>query len=142
MTARLSPRTRARVSVAVTGLVSAIVLALTFAQVGGPDAGRRDRRDAARLSDMREIAQALICHGGAGATPAAPTSLAGISPGCLSPDDAQRLRDPATGTEYAITWTNARTARVCGVLEDGTRSWSAGWPPFDAATGCVTAALQ
>ncbi|PZQ46693.1 MAG: hypothetical protein DI556_19545 [Rhodovulum sulfidophilum] len=139
---RLSPLTRARLAVAVTGLVAAGVLALTLAEVGGPDAGRRDRRDLARLSDLREIAQALICHGGGGAAPGQPTELADISPACLAPEAAQRLRDPRTGAPYAITWVDARTARVCGDLEDRARAWTAGWPPFDAATGCVTAALK
>jgi hypothetical protein len=142
MRAKLSPRTRARIAVGVTGVVCAIVLGLTFAEVGGPDTGRRDRRDTARLTDMREIAQALICHGAGDATTSRPVELAAISPACLSPDAAARLRDPATGAPYTITWVNARTARVCGELEDRARAFTAGWPPFDAATGCVTAALR
>ncbi|MFQ8429829.1 hypothetical protein [Amaricoccus sp. W119] len=138
----LSGLNRARVAVAVTGIVCAAVLAASLSLIGGPGSGRRDRRDADRLSDMREIARALICQGDAEASPAQPADLAEISPACLSPDDAADLRDPSSGAAYAITWSDARTARVCGELEDRSRAWTRGWPPFDASTGCVTAALR
>ncbi|TPE49386.1 hypothetical protein [Amaricoccus solimangrovi] len=138
----LSPRNRARAAVAVTGLVCAVVLGLSLALIGGPDAGRRDRRDTQRLADMREIAQALICHGDAKASPAQPAALGEISPACLAPGSEGRLRDPSTGAPYAIDWVDGRTARVCGALEDRARSWTSGWPPFDSASGCVTAALR
>ena len=139
---RLTPRTRARLAVALTGLVTAVVLALSLALIGGPNAGRRDRRDLTRLSDIREIAQALTCAaGGEGEAAARPAELAAIGPDCLSPEAAARLRDPVTGAAYAITWTSARTARVCAAFETPARSWSGGWPPFDPATGCVTASM-
>lgn len=141
MSAPLSPLARARIAVALTGLVCAAVLALSLALIGGPETGRRDRRDVQRVSDLREIAEALICHGGQEGA-GRPVTLADISPACLSPDAAARLLDPASRAPYAISWTDARTARVCGLFERAHPSWTQGWPPFDAATGCVTAALR
>lgn len=137
----LAPRTRARLAVALTGAICAVVLVLSLALIGGPNAGRRDRRDLTRLSDIRVIAQALVCAGGA-EQGARPKALAEIGADCLSPDVARRLTDPVTGAPYEITWINPRAARVCAQFEAAGRSWSGGWPPFDAATGCVTASLN
>lgn len=136
----LSPRNRARLAVGLTGVVSAVALGLALALIGGPDAGRRDRRDLTRLSDIRQISEALTCAAADGTS--RPTDLAAIGPDCLSTEAAARLKDPATGTPYEIAWTNARTARVCARFERPGRSWSGGWPPFDPATGCVAITVR
>lgn len=136
-------RARTRLMVILTGLVVAIAVVLGLMLVGGPDTGRRDRRDAGRLTDLRLISQALVCHASGRAQPPAPMSLAEISPACLSADRAADLRDPS-GADYVILRPAPDLVRVCAEFEatSGRRpEFYSGWPPFDPATGCVGAAL-
>jgi hypothetical protein len=133
---------RTRLVVFLSGLVVLVAVATGFAVVGGPDTGRRDRRDATRLDALREIADALSCHAKAGSEPPSPTVLADISPACLASDAARRLSDPQTGAPYRIEYPTANQATVCADFEAAvSESRSAGWPPFDAATGCVSVSL-
>jgi hypothetical protein len=133
---------RTRRVVAVFGAVVLAAVVGGLVAVGGPDTGRRDRRDAARLDDLRRIGEALACHAEAGATPPRPAGLAEISPACLAPDAIADLADPRTGRAYAIGYPAPDRATVCADFEaaipDG---GAAGWPPFDRDTGCVSVTL-
>jgi hypothetical protein len=133
---------RARLLVAVFGAVVLAAVVAGLAVVGGPDTGRRDRRDAARLDGLRRVAEALACHAEAGAEPARPATLAEITPACLAPDAAPELTDPRTRAPYRIEHPAADRATVCaefeGALPDAR---TAGWPPFDDEAGCVSVNL-
>jgi len=130
---------RTRRVVILSGLVVLAAVVIGLAVVGGPDTGRRDRRDAARLDALRQIAGALACHAASGSEPAAPITLAEVSPACLDSTTARRLLDPQTGNPYRIDYPAPDRARVCADFE-ATMSEAriAGWPPFDASTGCVS----
>jgi hypothetical protein len=134
---------RTRRVVIVFGLVVLAAVATGLAVVGGPDTGRRDRRDAARLDALREIAAALACHAEAGAAPPAPATLAEVSPACLAGDASRHLADPQTGGSYRIEHPAPDLARVCADFEAAVpESRIGGWPPFDAAIGCVSVTLR
>lgn len=123
------------------GVIVALAIIAGFAVVGGPDSGRRIRQDDARLADLRTIAQALICHSEAAASPPAPASTAEISTACLAPD-AVGLVDPDTVAAFSIVYDNPTHARVCGMFDQPpTGNRASGWPPFDAGTGCVAVTL-
>jgi hypothetical protein len=132
-----------RLLVILSGLVVLVALAAGLAVVGGPDAGRRDRRDVARLDALRQIADALACHANSGFDPPSPAILADVSPACLASDTGRHLSDPQTGAPYRIQYPTPDQARVCADFEatiPGSRI--AGWPPYDAATGCVSVSLS
>lgn len=134
---------RTRLLVILSGLVVLVVVVAGLAVVGGPDTGRRDRRDAARLDALRQIAAALACHAEAGSGPPGPATLADISPACLASDAGRRLSDPQTGAPYRIEYPTPDRARVCADFEAAVpQSHIAGWPPFDASTGCVSVSLS
>lgn len=134
---------RTRLVVILFGLAVLLAVAAGLAVVGGPDTGRRDRRDDARLDALRQIADALACHADARADPANPAILPDISPACLSADVSLRLSDPQTGAPYRIEYPTPDEARVCAGFEAPlSASRSTGWPPFDAATGCVSVTLR
>lgn len=134
---------RTRLVVILCGVVVLVAVATGLAVVGGPDAGRRDRRDAARLDALRQIADALACHADAGSAPLSPTVLADVSPACLAGDVAQQLLDPQTATPYRIEFSDPDQARVCADFEAVvSEQRRAGWPPFDPSTGCVTVNLE
>jgi hypothetical protein len=136
----MTPR-RARIIVAGAGMASAVLVVLGLAVAGGPAEARRDHRDAARLAHLREIASAYVCHATAAAGPIGP-ALSELSPACLSPTRAAELRDPLTGAAYRIE-PEARLVRVCADFESANAEAEPypGAPPFDPATGCVTATL-
>ena len=127
---------RARALVGAAGAVAAVCVVLGLAMAGGPGEARREQRDATRLSDLREIANAFVCHGEAAAA-AEPADLAGLSPACLWPARAEALRDPSSGAAYRIQRAD-RLVRVCGEFEGAAARRDQGFPPFDPATGCVT----
>ena len=131
---------RARLLVLISGLVVTAAVVLGLAAVGGPEAGRRDRRDDARLADIAQIAGALVCHAEADAAPPAPETVAEISPGCLAP---AALADPATGAAYRIERPAPDRVSVCATFEDAPSAAErgAGWPPFDPESGCVSTVL-
>jgi hypothetical protein len=132
---------RSRATVLLAGLVVLAAVVLGLLVVGGPEAGRRDRRDAARLADIRQIADAIACHAAAKADPPAPSTIEQISPACLA-RGPQELVDPSTGAAFAIERPTPDLARVCADFEAPSRGerWP-GWPPFDAATGCVSVSV-
>jgi hypothetical protein len=134
---------RTRRVVAVFGAVVLAAVVAGLVAVGGPDAGRRDRRDAARLDDLRRVGEAVACHAEAGATPPRPVALAEISPACLAPDTVAGLADPRTGRRpYAISYPAPDRATVCADFEAAIPDdRAAGWPPFDRDTGCVSVTL-
>lgn len=134
---------RTRLVVILFGLAVLLAVAAGLAVVGGPDTGRRDRRDDARLNALRQIADALACHADAKSDPPNPAILGDISPACLSGDISVRLSDPQTGAPYRIEYPTPDEARVCADFEAPLSApRSAGWPPFDAATGCVSVTLS
>jgi hypothetical protein len=108
---------RTRLVVIAFGLVVLAAVAAGLAVVGGPDTGRRDRRDVARLDALRQIADALACHADAGAEPARPAALAEITPACLAPDAAPRLADPRSQAPYRIEHPAGDRATVCADFE-------------------------
>jgi hypothetical protein len=129
-------------TVSTVGLVVLAAVALGLSVVGGPEAGRRDRRDASRLAVIRQIADALSCHAQAKAEPAAPAKLAEISPTCLA-GDLSGLADPSTGAAYRIERPEPDLARVCADFEraEAANARDGGWPTFDPTTGCVSVSL-
>jgi hypothetical protein len=133
---------RTRLMVAAVGAVVLAAVVAGLLAVGGPTAGRRDRRDAARLDAIHRIADALACHADAAAEPPRPMSLAELTPSCLAPDEAAGLTDPTSGRPYPISYPEPDRATVCADFEgpppDGRY---AGRAPFDAASGCVSVAL-
>ena len=133
---------RTRLMVAVLGAVVLAAIVAGLLAVGGPDSGRRDRRDAARLGALRQIADALTCHAAAHAEPAEPRSLEAIAPDCLAADAAADLVDPRTRAAFRIGYPAPRRVEICADFEAAVPpSRAGGWPPFDATTGCVTASL-
>lgn len=131
---------RTRLVVAIFGLAVLAAIAAGLAVVGGPGYGRIDRRDAARLDAVRQIADALVCHVREGADPAEPDFPASISPSCLSHENASRLVDPKSGAPYRIDYPGPGRATICADFERGPRDETA-WPVFDAKTGCATVSL-
>jgi hypothetical protein len=133
---------RARLLVAVFGAVVLAAVVAGLAVVGGPDTGRRDRRDAARLDGLRRVAEALACHAEAAAEPPRPATVAEITPACLAPEAATELTDPRTRAPFRIEHPAAGRATVCAEFEAPVpEARAAGWPPFDAETGCVSVNL-
>lgn len=133
---------RTRLVVIAFGLVVLLAVVAGLAVVGGPGTGRSDRRDAARIEALREIADALDCHVRAAAVPAQPSAPAEISPACLSPDAGRRLVDPRTGAPYRIAYPAPGQATVCADFEGRVADGPAGGRrPFDAASGCISASL-
>lgn len=131
----------ARRVVAASGVLVAAAAAAGLLVFGGPGASRSVDRDGRRLADLQTIAEALVCHAEAGAPPAAPASLAEVSPACLSPGRAAGLVDPATGAPYALDRATPGVARVCAAFErpGAAPRWAP--PSFDAPTGCLAALL-
>lgn len=131
----------ARRIVALTGGVVAAVAVAGLVVFGGPATGRGVERDARRHADLQAIAEAFACHAEAAATPAAPASLAEISPTCLAPSRAAALADPRTGAAYALAYPAPGAVRICAVFErpSSVPPWAP--PNFDAPTGCLTAPL-
>ena len=99
-------RTRLLVAVFGGAVLAAVVAGLLA--VGGPNAGRRDRRDSARLDAIHRIADALACHADAAAEPARPATLADLTPSCLAPDAVAGLTDPRSGRAYPDRLSGAR----------------------------------
>jgi hypothetical protein len=132
---------RAKAMVGGAGAVTAVLVALGLAVVGGPAQGRLEQRDDIRLGHLREIARALACHADTEAAPE-PAGLGAISPACLSPARAALLHDPATGEAYRIGRPGPGLVQACGVFEGAAAERYPGAPPFDPATGCVTATLR
>ncbi len=134
-------RAAARRVVALSGAVVAAVAVAGLVAVGGPAASRSAERDARRHADLQVIAEALACHAGAGATPAAPAALAEVSPACLAPGRAAGLVDPATGAAYPLDHPEPGAVRVCAAFERPAEAppWTP--PNFDAPSGCLTAPL-
>ncbi len=133
-------RTRLLVAVFGGAVLAAVVAGLLA--VGGPNAGRRDRRDSARLDAIHRIADALACHADAAAEPARPATLAELTPSCLAPDAAAGLTDPRSGRAYPIDYPEPDRATVCADFEGPPPDHRfGGRAPFDAASGCVSVAL-
>lgn len=123
------------------GLALALV-ALGLAVVGGPGAGRAERRDGLRLGDLQAIQGALACARMAGVE--APADLAGLEAaegaGCPAPT---RTADPFTGEPYGYERLSPDRVRLCAAFE---RADLVAWPgygtdAFDPATGCLAATL-
>lgn len=133
---------RARIVVLLSALVAlaAIVAALTV--FGGPQDARRGARDSERLSDLNAIAAALSCHGAAQAEPAAPATLAEISPACLAPGPAAELVDPQSGDPYRIEQMPDGSARICATFELPDHPPYRTPSNFDAISGCLVAAPE
>jgi len=133
---------RTRLLVAAFGAVVLAAVVAGLVAVGGPDAGRRDRRDAARLDALRQIADALVCHADAGAEPARPAALADLTPSCLAPDAVPGLTDPRSAQAYRIEYPEPDRATVCADFEGPPPDRRfGGRAPFDAASGCVSVTL-
>jgi hypothetical protein len=133
---------RTRALVAGFGIVVLAAVVAGLIAVGGPDAGRRDRRDAARLDALHRIADALACHVEAGAEPARPEAIAGITPSCLAPDDVAGLVDPRSQLPYRVDYPEPARATVCADFEQPPPDRRfGGRGSFDAATGCVSVSL-
>jgi hypothetical protein len=133
---------RTRAVVAVFGAVVLAAVVAGLLAVGGPGAGRRDRRDAARLDAIHRIADALACHAEAGAEPRRPAALAELTPSCLAPDEAAGLTDPRSRRAFPIAYPEPDRATVCADFEGPPPDRRyAGRAPFDAASGCVSVAL-
>lgn len=131
---------RARLAVTASGVVVAAVAAVALGVFGGPGEARRAERDSRRLEHLSEIVAAVTCHVRAGADPARPAALVEITAACLAPTRAAAFVDPLTGAAYPLDYPDAGTVRVCATLErPEPRPWMA--PAFDAATGCLAAAL-
>jgi len=131
----------ARRIVALSGGVVAAVAVAGLVVFGGPAAGRSSERDARRHADLQAITEALACHAEAGATPAAPTALAGISAVCLAPGRAAELVDPRTGAAYPLDHPEPGAVRICAGFERPSEVPPWAPPNFDALTGCLTALL-
>jgi hypothetical protein len=133
---------RTRLLVAVFGAVVLAAVVAGLVAVGGPDAGRRDRRDAARLDALHRIADALACHAEAAAEPARPVALADLTPSCLAPDAVDGLADPRSGEAYRIGYPEPDRATVCAAFEGPAPDRRfGGLGTFDAASGCVSVTL-
>lgn len=130
------PQTRGLV--AGFGLVVLVAIGAGLMSVGGPDSGRRERRDMVRLDALSQVADGLACHVRAGAEPARPATVGEISPACLGPDAAARLVDPLTGEAYRINYPAPDRAAICAAMEAPVAATRAlAWRGFDAASGCM-----
>jgi hypothetical protein len=133
-------RTRRMVTAFGAVVLAAIVAGLVA--VGGPDTARSDRRDAARLEDLRRLGEALTCHAEAGAAPPRPLSPAEISPACLAADAVAALVDPRSGRPYAISYPEPDRATICADFEGALPDSPAfGLPALDRGTGCISVNL-
>ena len=124
------------------GLVAAVLVVLGIATVGGPDIGRAERRDQARLSDLQELVSYIGCL----------TASAGdVLPQTLDPADKTCAVDPPLldrfdGVPIRYEPLSATTYRLCARFERPDRmSPDALWNPansFEPSTGCLTVTVQ
>ncbi|MBD3679083.1 MAG: hypothetical protein HUJ27_11890 [Rhodobacteraceae bacterium] len=116
------------------GLVVAAVIAGIIV-VGGPKAGRMERRDTIRLEDLRKLAEFVRC--------VASTENKQL-PEVLQPQAActgqARLADPYTDVPYTYRKTSDTTFQVCAAFErpDAVIYTYFASGTFDAETGCAT----
>ncbi|QFS83898.1 hypothetical protein FIU97_14205 [Roseivivax sp. THAF40] len=107
------------------------LVALALVQVGGPQAGRMEARDAARFDDLLALTSVVTCKA---------TTEGNVLPEDLSAStscyyDARR-EDPYTGAPYRYEVVDREEYRLCADFEDAARlSRRAG--SFDPETGCL-----
>ena len=126
---------------AVWGLIAIVIalLAVAFTQTGGPAAGRAEARDAARLSDLRDLRRFVVCVARTSGTHSLPGTLAPVD---ACPDITPR-EDRFTGTPYRYERLTDTTFRLCAsfdVPERIPRAAAYSDALFDPETGCLTGA--
>lgn len=111
------------------GLAGFFVMAGIWA-TGGPQAGRAEQRDAARILDLHAIGAQARCLVGAGSV---------VPPIVATSDcpDLPRLEDAGTGEAYLVELRRSDSLRLCARLEMPAASWMAG----EAGPGCLLVPL-
>lgn len=108
----------------------ALVIVVGLITVGGPGAGREERRDRARMSDLRDLSRHTICIA---------QVQGGNLPEALVEDASctaeKRLNDPFTDAPYIYTRVSDIAYRLCADFEAPERL--TGNSKLDRETGCV-----
>ena len=119
--------TRLGLAILVIGLVT-----LGLLSVGGPGAGRMERRDRARLDDLHALSAQVTCA--AEATTGALPEVFQTDPPCAGDI---RLNDPFTGAPYRYERLSASTFRLCADFEAPERLRIFLSETLDPANGCL-----
>ncbi|MHA6344764.1 hypothetical protein [Roseivivax sp. CAU 1761] len=115
--------------------LAALAAALSLAglvTVGGPGAGRAERRDDLRLGDLERLSAAIACT--ARAEGALPRGL-DLTPGC---GRGVRLADPYSGAPYRYAPEPGGGYRLCAPFRRPERLAPRTGAALDPATGCVS----
>lgn len=97
---------------AIAGVAGAAVIA-GLATAGGPMQARKERRDEARMDDLRRLAVHIGCLSDEGGQAQVPSDLS-PTPGCPGPVP---LTDSRTGEAYRIAPLQAGKYRLCAGFE-------------------------
>jgi hypothetical protein len=123
------------------GLLVAVAIALGLAMTGGPQAGRMEKRDRARLGDLRALGDYVLCLADH-ADRTLPAELTDDAT-CTDMQGGVRRADPFTGEAYRYERVDPGTFRVCAAFERYEGAEAAGYrgDGFNPETGCLTRAL-
>lgn len=115
-------RTQGWASWAIAGLAGATVVA-GLAIGGGPLQARKERRDDARMEDLRRLAGHIVCLVDESGTRRLPADLS-PTPGC---PDMVPLTDSRSGEPYRVEPLEAGKFRLCAAFElpPEDRRWAA-----------------
>jgi hypothetical protein len=115
-------------------VVVAVIVGLVV--VGGPTAGRMEKRDEARITDLRELASFVECVADSNQN-TLPEKLGQIE----SCSRDVRLSDPFTDVPYRYEPISPTAFRVCAELERPGAATQTSWHnwEFEPSTGCLTA---
>jgi hypothetical protein len=125
----------------VIGVLVAAAIALGLAVTGGPKAGQMEKRDQARLSDLRNIGEYVLCLAN-DADKTLPTELSEDAT-CMDMHGQVRLADPFNGEVYRYELLDSDTFRVCASFERYKGIEAAGYRSdgFSPESGCLTRAF-
>lgn len=125
----MRPEALARLGLSV--LVTILIL-LGLIASGGPGAGRLEKRDQTRLSDLRSLGSYVICVANA-RDQTLPDSLAPVEV-CRR---TMRREDPFGGVPYRYEKLSPTAFRLCADFEDPARM-NTGWGnDLNRETGCI-----
>lgn len=118
----------------------ALIALVTILTIGGPGQARRDRQDAARVTDLHSLKDAVNCHARQNAG-RLPDSLAEIADCGFLP-----LDDRVSGTPYRYEVQEDGSYELCADFHDAARLEKESRSPYrqwvNPDTGCVHAAYE
>lgn len=118
-------------------LIGALVLAAIIAGLsvtGGPNSARAEKRDTARLNDLRDIIQFVQCRKALDDT--LPDALTAVE----SCSDPAKLADPTSAQPYSYERLSENSYRLCADFErpELIEDFDLGPGRWNAESGCFT----